>query len=63
MEHYCGYLQAGLRSHTHPWMNLNNRVLHKAYVEFVDVFYNLEGDQTLVSRPEKNTVYPDCKYF
>ena len=62
MECYCGHLQAGLRSHSHPWMNLNNRVLHKAYVEFTDVFYNLED---LVSNPptvERKITYVGCKY-
>ena len=49
MEHYCGYLQAGLRSCTHPWANLNNRLLHKAYLEQIDIYYNLQDDLTITS--------------
>ena len=49
MECYCGYLQAGLRSHTHPWANLNNRLLHKAYLEQIDIYYDLQDDLTITS--------------
>jgi hypothetical protein len=49
MERYCGYLQAGLRSKTHPWANLNNRVLHKAYIEQIDIFYNLDKELNITS--------------
>ena len=65
MERYCGRLQAGLRSRTHPWMNLNNRVLHKAYLEYTDVFYGLEDEQIMIAKPpivEKETNYPGCKF-
>jgi hypothetical protein len=66
MERYCGYLQAGLRSHSHPWMNLNNRILHKAYMEFTDIFYGLEDQQLLMPKPsavDKETTYPGCKCY
>ena len=64
MERYCGYLQAGLRSKTHPWANLNNRVLHKAYIEQIDIFYNLDKELNNtanhhLSKYEK--VFDQCK--
>jgi hypothetical protein len=62
MERYCGYLQASLRSHVHPWTNLNHRVLHKAYLEVIDVFYGLK-DIASKSTPEKETNYSGCKYY
>lgn len=49
MERYCGYLQAGLRSRSHPWANLSNRVLHKAYLDQIDVYYDLDDDLTITS--------------
>lgn len=63
MERYCGYLQAGLRSRSHPWANLTNRVLHKAYIAQIDVYYDLDDDLTITSskdlgRGEK--VFDDC---
>ena len=65
MERYCGYLQAGLRSRVHPWANLNNRVLHKAYLEQIDVYYDLQDDLSITSpagikRGEK--VFEKCKF-
>ena len=42
MERYCGYVQAGLRSKVAPWANLNNRLIHKAYIEQIDLIYDLE---------------------
>jgi hypothetical protein len=65
MERYCGYLQAGLRSRTHPWTNLNNRILHKAYLEIIDIFYGLEDESTIASKSssEKETNYPGCKFY
>ena len=63
MERYCGYLQAGLRSQSHPWANLSNRVLHKAYLDQIDMYYDLDDDLTITSpkdlgRGEK--VFDDC---
>ena len=52
MERYCGYLQAGLRSRTHPWANLNNKLLHKAYLEQIDIYYDLQDDLTITSSAE-----------
>jgi hypothetical protein len=49
MERYCGYLNVGLRSRTHPWANLNNRVLHKAYLDQIDIYYDLENDLKITS--------------
>ena len=66
MERYCGYLKAGLRSHSHPWMNLNNKILHKAYMEFTDVFYGLEDQQIFVSKTSianKETTYTGCRCY
>ena len=66
MEHYCGYLQAGLHSQSHPWANLSNRVLHKAYLDQIDVYYDLDNDLTITSskdlgRGEK--VFDDCWFL
>jgi hypothetical protein len=66
MERYCGYLQAGLRSRIHPWANLNNRVLHKAYLEQIDVYYDLQDDLSITSpaglqKGEK--FFEQCKFF
>jgi hypothetical protein len=44
MERYCGYLQSGLRSRVHPWANLNNRILHKAYIDQIDIYYGLDDE-------------------
>jgi hypothetical protein len=65
MERYCGYLQAGLRSRTHPWANLNNRLLHKAYLEQIDIYYDLQDDLTITSstdlkRGEK--IFEGCRF-
>lgn len=65
MERYCGYLQANLRSRTLPWANLNNRVLQKAYLEQIDVRFDLADDLTIVSKEElksRETVFPECGY-
>ena len=68
MERYCGYLQAGLRSRTHPWANLNNRLLHKAYLEQIDIYYDLQDDLTTTSstgmdlkRGEK--IFEECTFL
>src|ERR1700722_3485310 len=66
MERFCGFLQAGLRSKTHPWSNLDKRVLHLAYISQLHMRYDLEeigtlklhGNETL-SRNER--IYDDCK--
>jgi hypothetical protein len=66
MERYCGHLQAGLRCHVHPWANLNNRVLRKAYLEMVDTFYGLEDASTISTSKntmEKETNYPGCEFY
>ncbi|KAF7340818.1 hypothetical protein MSAN_02111100 [Mycena sanguinolenta] len=44
MERYCGILQAGLRSKRFPWSNLNNNVLHVAYLEQLNARYDLEDE-------------------
>jgi hypothetical protein len=66
MERYCGYLQAGLRSRSHPWANLNNRVLHKAYLDQIDIYYDLEDDLTITSEPKDlrrgEKVFDDCRF-
>ncbi|KJA13854.1 hypothetical protein HYPSUDRAFT_151076, partial [Hypholoma sublateritium FD-334 SS-4] len=51
VERYCGYLQAGLKSKVAPWANLNNRILHKAYLEQIDIYYNLM------------IISDECEYF
>ncbi|TFK33524.1 hypothetical protein BDQ12DRAFT_766734, partial [Crucibulum laeve] len=42
MERYCGYLKIGLRSRKSPWADLANRVLHKAYLDQVEIQYDLK---------------------
>jgi len=62
MEHYCGFIQAGLRSRTLPWANLNNRILKKTYIEQIDIYYGL-GDKGSNSAPStaRGEIFPDCK--
>jgi hypothetical protein len=64
MERYCGCLQAGLRCHAHPWTSLNNRILHKAYLEQIDAFFGLEDQLTITSKTvqAKETNYASCKF-
>lgn len=65
MERYCGRLQAGLRCHAHPWTSLNNRVLHKAHLEVIDIFYGLEDEHTVTSKGvvEQEINYPSCAFI
>ena len=67
MERYCGYLQAGLRSRSHPWANLNNRILHKAYLDQIDIYYDLEDDLTITSKSKDlrrgEKVFDDCQFY
>ena len=66
MERYCGYLNAGLRSRRHPWANLNNRVLHKAYLEQIDIYYDLDNDLKITSDhhlSQQEKVFKECVYF
>jgi hypothetical protein len=65
MERYCAYLQAGLRSRSHPWANLNNRVLHKAYLEQIDLYYGLEDDLTVTSKELQRgeRVFDECGFY
>jgi hypothetical protein len=64
MERYCGYLQAGLRSRSHPWANLSNRILHKAYLEQIDMYYDLEDDLTITSKDFRRgeKVFDGCEF-
>lgn len=50
MERYCGFLKAGLRSRRFPWANLNNRILHFAYLEQIGVRYDLTDELELYGR-------------
>jgi hypothetical protein len=63
MERYCGYLQSGLHSRSHPWANLNNRILHKSYLEQIDIYYELEDDLTITSEGKTNKWprFDNCK--
>ena len=65
MERYCGYLQAGLRSKSHPWANLNNRVLHKAYIEQIDIYFNLDNELNITSNrlSQYEKVFDQCEYL
>lgn len=44
MERFNGQTKKGLRSHTHPWANLDNRVRLRAQLEAVYLYYNLGDD-------------------
>ncbi|KIK79589.1 hypothetical protein PAXRUDRAFT_834023 [Paxillus rubicundulus Ve08.2h10] len=44
MEHFCAMLQNNLRSHSHPWSNLNKSVLHMAYLEQLTVNFDLSDE-------------------
>lgn len=66
MERYCGFLKRGLRSRRFPWANLNNRVLHYAYLEQIGNRYDLTDELELFGRhghgPSKSDqVYPHCE--
>ncbi|KAJ7277813.1 hypothetical protein C8J57DRAFT_1579380 [Mycena rebaudengoi] len=50
VERYCVFLQSGLRSRRIPWANLNNNILHVAYLEQLAAQYDL--DEELSSEPE-----------
>jgi hypothetical protein len=64
MERYCGLLQASLRSKRFPWANLNNNILHVAYLEQLNARYDLESE---LSRPttsaatKQEYTYDSCK--
>jgi hypothetical protein len=65
MERYCGLLQGGLRSRSQPWANLNNQIIHKAYLEMIDMYYDLDHGLTRSSKVDGLTrgeiVYETCK--
>ena len=65
MERYCGYVQAGLRSKVAPWANLNNRLIHKAYIEQIDLIYDLKDPfkkrPKILARGEQ--IIEDCKIY
>ena len=67
MERYCAYLQAGLRSRSHPWANLTNRILHKAYLEQIDLYYGLEDDLAITSNELElqrgERVFDECGFY
>ena len=66
MERYCGILQANLRSKSQPWANLNNRLIHTAYLEQLGSRYDLEEELSMVSHrvagelSKYERVYPGC---
>ncbi|KAJ7763978.1 hypothetical protein DFH07DRAFT_867316 [Mycena maculata] len=41
---YCGFLKGALSSKTSPWANLNNIVLHRAYLEQLEALYDLTDE-------------------
>lgn len=68
VERYCGFLQGGLKSKRFPFANLNNRILHHAYLEQLGARFDLEDELSNaahlkgeISRFEH--VYQDCEYF
>ena len=65
MEHYCGILQAALRSRRSPWSNLNGRILRMAYLSQVRVKYDLEdelGDFHRLGHSEDQLSRRECVY-
>jgi hypothetical protein len=67
MERFCGVLQAGLRSKCFPWANLNNNVLHVAYLEQLNARYDLEAELSSASKMPRAAArtreyaYEECK--
>ena len=64
MERYCGDLKSALKSKRFPWANLANRVLNKAYLEQVELRYELlEGtsENEVLSQGEK--IYDGCMCY
>jgi hypothetical protein len=63
VERYCGYLQAGLPSKRHPWANLNKRIIHKAYLDQVDIIYDLIDNTKITSNNLKlhEKIFDECK--
>jgi hypothetical protein len=69
MERFCGILQTGLRSRTHPWSNLSKRNLHMAYLGQLTVKFDLDDELRVVGNHGDNTlrrneiVYPECTFL
>ncbi|KAJ7152445.1 hypothetical protein C8R46DRAFT_1357483 [Mycena filopes] len=53
IERYCGFLQKRLRSKRFPWANLNNTILHMAYLQQLGLRYDLEDELSSVVRSKK----------
>ena len=48
----------------HPWANLNNQVLHKAYLEQIDIYYDLDNDLKITSDHHlslREKVFKECE--
>jgi len=66
LERFCGILQMGLRSRTHPWSNLSKRNLHMAYLGQLTVKFDLDDELCVVGNRKEavpscnETVYPEC---
>ena len=56
-----------MRSKCFPWANLNNNVLHVAYVEQLNARYDVEDELSSVSSVQKSSarkreyVYDECE--
>jgi hypothetical protein len=57
MERYCGFLKSALRSKQSPWANLNNIILHRAYLEQLDARYDVADE---LSSPHTRTHGLSC---
>ncbi|KZT21270.1 hypothetical protein NEOLEDRAFT_1028994, partial [Neolentinus lepideus HHB14362 ss-1] len=44
MERFCGYLKSVLRSRSHPWSNLNKRIINLAYLSTLAARYDLDEE-------------------
>ncbi|KAF9219821.1 hypothetical protein BS17DRAFT_854111 [Gyrodon lividus] len=64
MEHFCGFLQAGLRSRCFPWSNLNKRILHLSYLSQLKVKFNLRDELEELAQLRRNIEFSrnECKY-
>jgi hypothetical protein len=67
MERFCGMLKSALHSQSHPWSNLDKRVLHMSYLGQLDARYNLQAELRRFGKPiddnlrKNERAYPNCE--
>ncbi|KAH9911718.1 uncharacterized protein B0H18DRAFT_1163387 [Fomitopsis serialis] len=63
IERFCGFLKSAMKSRRYPWANLNNKAINLAYLEQLNVRYDLQNELGLLkkdsSKPTKfERLYP-----